>query len=180
MLSLTPILPRSHGFGPTPLPDFLASSGEEARTFARKPAHLRGPLDPPFCPVSNETGFMQTTVGGLPFPVDVLKVLAVVDQQRPDFVKDTLVVPAPDRPMHGRIAAELFGQSIPLTAGASAVDHAIKASRHRLWSTRGRPIRGGGSSSWSKGKKTLSHIGPATSQIVGSGARGAGSVAEFG
>jgi hypothetical protein len=41
--------------------------------------------------------------------MNVLKVLAVVDQQSPQFVENTFVVPATDRPMDRRVAAELVG-----------------------------------------------------------------------
>ena len=70
---------------------------------------------------------MQATVGRLPFPVDVLKILAVVDQQSPQFVENTFVVPATDRPMYGRVAAELFRQLIPLATRSGSIEHSIQA-----------------------------------------------------
>lgn len=80
-----------------------------------------GPLFP------DEPGFVEAPIGGLPLPVDLLKFLAVVDQERPNLVQDAFVIPAPHRSMHGGIAAESFGQVVPLAARASTIDHAIKA-----------------------------------------------------
>jgi hypothetical protein len=59
---------------------------------------------------------MQATIRRLPLPMHVGQVLAMVDQKRPDVVEDAPLIPALQRSMHGRIAPELFGQLIPLTA----------------------------------------------------------------
>lgn len=61
-------------------------------------AILPGRLDPLF---PDEAGFMETSIGGLPLPVDLLEFFAVVDQQRPNLVQDAFVIPAAHRPMHG-------------------------------------------------------------------------------
>jgi hypothetical protein len=76
---------------------------------------------------SDEARFVEAPIGGLPFPVNGLQLLTVVDQQRPQLIEDPLLVPAVDRPMNRRVAAELFGQVVPLATGACSVDHAIQA-----------------------------------------------------
>lgn len=45
----------------------------------------------------------------LSFPVDRRQFFAMVDQDRPQSVKDASGVPAVHGPMHRRVAAELFG-----------------------------------------------------------------------
>ncbi len=85
---------------------------------------LPGRLGPFF---SDEAGFVQACVGGLPFPVNLPQFLAVVDQERPKLIQYPFVFPAPHRPMHGGIAAELFGQPVPLAAGARTIDHGVQA-----------------------------------------------------
>lgn len=51
----------------------------------------------------------------------------MIDQQGPQFVEYAFVFPPLERSMHGGIVSELFGQSIPLTAGANAVNDAVEA-----------------------------------------------------
>ncbi len=75
---------------------------------------------------TDEAGFAHAAIGSLPFPANGLQVFAMVDQQRPQSVKDAFAVPAADRTMHCRVAAEVFRQTVPLTAGACAVDHAVQ------------------------------------------------------
>ena len=74
---------------------------------------------------TDEACFIEAPIGGLPFPVNGLQLFAVVDQDRPQAVKDAFAVPAADGSMHRRVAAELCGQMVPLATGAGAVDHAI-------------------------------------------------------
>jgi hypothetical protein len=81
-----------------------------------------GPLFP------DEAGFVEASIGGLPLPVDLLELLAVVDQERPQFIEEAFLVPAVHRPMHRGIAAEFLGQLVPLAARPGAVDHAVEAS----------------------------------------------------
>ena len=57
-----------------------------------------------------------------------LQFLAVIDQNCPQPVEDAPRVPAADRPMHRRVAAEARRQVVPLAAGARPVDHAVQAS----------------------------------------------------
>jgi hypothetical protein len=56
------------------------------------------------------------------------QLLAVVEEQGPDPVKDALALPALQRPVHRGVVAELAGQAVPLTAGAGAVDDAVQAA----------------------------------------------------
>ena len=119
----------------------------------------------------DEPGFVEAPVGGLQlFAVDGLQLFAVVDQDRPQSVEDAPPVPAAHGPMYRRVAAELFRQVVPLTAGAGAVDHAVQAPS--LIRSGTRPMREGGSSSVSSGRKSLSHSASGASQIVGNGSRG--------
>ena len=91
-------------------------------------AFLRGSLRPPFGAVPNESRFMQGSVGGLPLPVNVLEVFAVVDQESPESVENAFLLPASESSMHGGVASKLLRQLIPLASCSSAVENPVEAS----------------------------------------------------
>jgi hypothetical protein len=71
---------------------------------------------------------MQATIGGLPLPMHIGKVFTMVNQQCPDLVKNAFLVPTPQRPMHGGVTAEFFGQLIPLTARSGPIDDPVETA----------------------------------------------------
>ncbi len=91
-------------------------------------AFLRGSLRPPFGAVSDETCFVKRPIGGLPLPVNVFQVFAVINQQCPERIENALLLPAREGSMHGGVASELLRQLIPLASRSSAVENPVEAT----------------------------------------------------
>jgi hypothetical protein len=66
--------------------------------------------------------------------VNCAQFLAFLNQGGPDLVHHAVAAPALEPAVEGGVVAELFGQAVPLAAGAEAVDDAVED---------GAPILGG-------------------------------------
>ena len=79
-------------------------------------------LRPVFFP---ETGFAQTTIDGLPFPIDATQRVAFFQQDRPQLDENIISHPGLKPPMNRAIVAKRLGQMIPLTSGPHPEDDAV-------------------------------------------------------
>src|SRR5215471_284216 len=76
--------------------------------------------------VAAHAGFAHGGIGGWPPPVDAAQLLTGVYQNGPNLGEDSQGTPALEVPMHGAVVAKLFGQLVPLAAGAQAKDDTVE------------------------------------------------------
>ena len=127
----------------TTMASIVARSILQSGTFAPSMASPNGPPSPststdffvPFFPRSvgflptffpPEPGLTQPAVGGLPFPLDAPKFVALADQNRPDLLHHAAGTPALKPVVDGALGSELAGQLVPLATGPHPEDDAVE------------------------------------------------------